>query len=97
MCLRHEKSKDLYHIALSVAKYIAFCVEKYIAQACLYIAIKDARGFAKLQMANGKWQIKGHFVPIVKLQVANGKWQIILVTSRQMPDASFQMPETFAR
>ena len=23
MCLRHENSKDLYHIALSVAKYIA--------------------------------------------------------------------------
>ena len=39
MCLWHEKSKDLYHIALSVAKYIAFCVTKYIAQARLYIAI----------------------------------------------------------
>ena len=39
MCLRHENSKDLYHIALSVAKYIAFCVTKYIAQARLYIAI----------------------------------------------------------
>ena len=30
--------KDLYHIVLSVAKYIAFCEAKYIAQACLYIA-----------------------------------------------------------
>ena len=39
MCLRHENRKDLYHIALSVAKYIAFYVTKYIAQARLYIAI----------------------------------------------------------
>ena len=39
MCLRHENSKDLYHIALSVAKYIAFCITKYIAQVRLYIAI----------------------------------------------------------
>ena len=27
----------------------------------------DARGFAKWQIGNGKWQIKGHFVPIVML------------------------------
>jgi hypothetical protein len=36
MCLTARDNKDLYHIALSVAKYIAFL--KYIAQACLYIA-----------------------------------------------------------
>ena len=46
----------------------------------------DAGGFAKWQIGNGKWQIKGHFVPIVKMPDAssqmpealqNGKWQIL--------------------
>ena len=36
MCLRHAK-KDLYHIALSVAKHIAFYEIKYIAHTkCVY-------------------------------------------------------------
>ena len=33
----------------------------------------DARSFTKLQIANGKWQIKGHFVPIVKMPDARGE------------------------
>ena len=31
------------------------------------VGIVKLTAFAKLQMGNGKWQIKGHFVPIVKL------------------------------
>ena len=41
MCLKARDNRDLYHIALSVAKYIAFCETKYIAQACLYIDKKE--------------------------------------------------------
>ena len=45
MCLRHENRKDLYHIALSVAKYIA--------QARLYIAIVKSPKASQ----NCKWQV----------------------------------------
>lgn len=38
ICALRYARKDLYHIALSVAKHIAFYEIKYIAQACLHIA-----------------------------------------------------------
>ena len=58
MCLTAHDNKDLYHIALSVAKYIAFIL-KYIAQACLYIA-KYNVGVRKSTVEES---CKGVFVP----------------------------------